>query len=85
MKITLAVKYASILCFWPFKKAVILSTVPNATNKSSVPGPLASNRDIRVVVSQNHAQARCSWVRMSPKYFESLIGGSFRKALFSHD
>ena len=55
------------------------------TKESSVPKPLASSRNIRVIISQNQAQMRCNRVRMSPKDFQALIGGSWRKARLPHD
>ena len=36
------------------------------TKESSVPKPLASSRNIQVIISQNQARMRCNWVRMSP-------------------
>ena len=51
-----------------------------ATTESSVSNPLASSRNIRVIISQNQARMRCNWMRMSPKDFRPLIGVSLRKA-----
>ena len=56
-----------------------------ATKEGSVPKLLALSRNIRVIISQNQARMRCKWVRMTPKDFRPLIGGSLRKARLPYD
>ena len=67
---------------WPGPKIVQRKM---ATKESSVLKPLASSRNIRVIISQSQVQMRCNWVKMSPNDFQSLIGGSLRRAKLPHD
>ena len=55
-----------------------------ATKEKLVSNILASSRNIGMIIGQNQTRMRCMWVRMSPKDFQSLIGGSLRKARLPH-